>query len=369
MLGTWDEIRASVPDLLSTVAELHTVERLITALGPIADTPGPSQLSSTTRGAVVAQILGEFAPSGGTAPDLARDVEGTGCDLVHSGAGGPLVVAHLDEISYLIAGDAADHDGWPVQPFCYHLATGSRPAGVIRVLDEGRVEQVGAGRICGPPDRIRYHLLEGDRPRPGDRVVLRSPLDIDPASGRVTGSLDNAAGVAAALLAAVSLHELGLPAMVALTDEEEGPAGASTQTMARGAARLLPQLPTPPLTTVVDVHGPRQPHRGPEMHTGASLAEFTSAGRGAVTPPLLFHAVRTLLDEAGVCAPTNTTGHVPRSDDVVATLRDPRVCILGYPGTNRHFDHGLPTANVYDLLDLATSLVVVSAAAAVHSVD
>jgi len=71
-----------------------------------------------------------------------------------------------------------------------------------------------------------------------DRVVLASPITYDANSGLITGSMDNAAGVAAALIACELMANLGIPFNCYLTDEEEGPAGSSSQTISRGAAAL-----------------------------------------------------------------------------------------------------------------------------------
>jgi hypothetical protein len=46
-----------------------------------------------------------------------------------------------------------------------------------------------------------------------------------------------------------------------------------------------------------------------------------------------------------------------RSDDVSVMLKTPNILLLGFPGFNRHFDPGEPTANIYDLVNLAKSMV------------
>jgi hypothetical protein len=40
-------------------------------------------------------------------------------------------------------------------------------------------------------------------------------------------------------------------------------------------------------------------------------------------------------------------------------LQSNRLVVLGYPGINRHFDQGLPTVNLHDLVNLARALVVI----------
>lgn len=355
-------------EILTTVRGLAAPERVLEVLRVVADTAGPSQTASDTRGVAIHALL-EGRGNLGEEALYERNLAGTGCDVLRVGTGaGIRIVAHLDEISYLLAGHE-DTDGWPLAPFCYHLAEGPREAAVLRHRPQQGYQIVSTGTLDGPPDRVRYRSLDGDELHPGDRIILRSAIEADLGTGRVTGSLDNAAGVSAALLAAEACQKLGVPVTVVLTDEEEGPAGASSQTIARGAARLAPVLEPTTLTVVVDVHGLPPTvnaevgdHRVP---FGASLAEYSSGGRGAVTPPPLFHQIRELLDHpdsSQLRVTTNLGGHVPRSDDVIATLASPAVCLLGYPGSDRHFDQGLPATNLQDLVDLTRALTMLAAA-------
>jgi hypothetical protein len=46
-----------------------------------------------------------------------------------------------------------------------------------------------------------------------------------------------------------------------------------------------------------------------------------------------------------------------RSDDISVMLKAPNILLLGFPGFNRHFDLGEPTANIYDLVNLARAMV------------
>jgi hypothetical protein len=279
------------------------------------------------------------------------------------------VLAHLDEISYLLR-EQVRAGVWRVVPYCYHLAEKPAPARVVRfdstgafhVLCEAELRERDGGHFLHHPAEVELG--------PADRVVLASPVACDAESGLVTGSLDNAAGVAAALAAADVLAGLGIPFSCYLTDEEEGPAGSSSQTISRGAMRLLRSRPPAPLTVAVDIHGLATAdlaavdfHRRP---WGASLAEYSSGGRGSVAPPWLYHSIRELfapLAAEGIPVRANVGGYVPRSDDVVAMTYSSRVIILGYPGVNRHFDRGLPTANIHDLVSLARALVVLGATA------
>jgi hypothetical protein len=353
------------PTLIDDVLAGASPEALLDVLRDIADTPAPSGASSATRGAVV-QDWWRSRGLGGAAT-YQRNAHDSGCDVLSSGDGGLAILAHLDEVSYLLS-EQLDEGLWEVVPYCYHLADKPVLARVVRFLPDGswhvlcpaEVRQVDTDYHVAHPPEIQL--------RAGDRVVLTSLLEHDPGTGRVTGSLDNAAGAAAALLASEIMARLGIPFTTYLTDEEEGPSGQSNQTISRGAARVLRHAAPAPLTAVVDIHGlhPDQlartdTHRRP---WGASLAEFSSGGRGSVTRPQLFAALVDAfqpLAERGIAVRPNVGGYVPRSDDVVAMMNSNQVTILGYPGVNRHFDHGLPTANLHDLVTLARALVVLGA--------
>ncbi|MBC6460261.1 hypothetical protein [Actinomadura sp. HBU206391] len=355
---------AADPGVVARAVEQITAPRLLEILRMVADVPAPSGASSPTRGIAVER----WWTARHAAVPYQRDVSGTGCDVISAGEGGLAVLAHLDEISYLLR-DRVRPGVWRVTPYCYHLAEKPSPARVIRFDPTGAFHVLCAGELVEQDgDHFLHHPAEVDL-GPADRVVLASPVACDPESGLVTGSLDNAAGVAAALAAADVLAGLGLPFSCYLTDEEEGPAGSSSQTISRGAMRLLRTRPAAPMTVAVDIHGlaPAELdavdfHRRP---WGASLAEYSSGGRGSVAPPWLYHSVRELLTPLaadGVPVRANVGGYVPRSDDVVAMTYSNRVIILGYPGINRHFDRGLPTANIHDLVALARALVILGAA-------
>lgn len=357
-------------DLWRECDERITADAVYELLAFVADTPAPSGTSSLTRGAQVQRwcekdgLLRE-----GTLLQL--DSHRTGCDLLSSEGPGLRMLAHLDEVSYLLEGATDDARRWWVAPYCYHLAELPAPARVVRFDADGAWSVVAVGQVCSYEGRHVFEAREPVRLAPGDRVALASDVVRD-ASGRVTGSLDNAAGVVAGLLAASVLSRLGVPFSLALTDEEEGPSGAASQTISRGAARLLRHLDDAPLTVAIDIHGvPDADAAAVDGHRrpwGASLAEFSSHGRGSVAPPHLYAGVAGLLcdlGDRGVVVRQNVGGYVPRSDDVVAMTHSNRVVILGYPGVNRHFDRGLPAVHVLDLVHLARALVVL--AVAVHA--
>lgn len=357
-------------DLWRECDERITPAAVHALLAAVADTPAPSGASSLTRGAEVRTwcekdgLLEEGA-------DLHLDAYRTGCDLLERGKGGLRMLAHLDEVSYLVEGSSGVQGRWWVAPYCYHLAEVPAPARVVRFAADGGWNVIAAGHVSVCEGRHVFETADSVQMAPGDRVSLASDLALD-ATGRLTGSLDNAAGVTAALLAASVLTRLGVPFSVAMTDEEEGPSGAASQTIARGAARLFHHLDHAPLTVAIDIHGvPDREAAAVDGHHrpwGASLAEFSSHGRGSVAPPHLYAGVAGLLcglGDRGVLVQQNVGGYVPRSDDVVAMTHGNRVVVLGYPGVNRHFDRGLPAAHVDDLMHLARALVVL--AVAVHA--
>lgn len=347
--------------------EVITSEAMLELLASIADTPAPSGASSLTRGYQV-QLWCRKQGLLEAGAELMLDAYRSGCDLLSLGTGGLRMIAHLDEVSYLLDGPAQVAGAWQVTPYCYHLAENPAPARVIRFTADGGWSTVATGEVALVDGKHLFRSAEILELGPSDRVVLASDVEADSVTGRVTGSLDNAAGVAAALMAAAVLSELGVPFSLALTDEEEGPSGAASQTISRGAARLFRHLEDAPLAVAIDIHGVPDADLkqvdGHRMPWGASLAEYSSDGRGSVAPPQLFAGVSDLLcsPECDLTVRQNIGGYVPRSDDVTAMTHSNRVIILGYPGINRHFDRGLPAVNLTDLVQLARALVVLGVA-------
>lgn len=346
-------------------AELITFDRALELLTIVADTPAPSGASSLTRGRGVRTWFDhqEMSEQGA---QLYLDFQRTGCDVLTYGVGGVRMLAHLDEVSYLVDGSATSPGMWPISPYCYHLAEAPAPARVVRFDSDGTWSAVDRGEVLVLGGKHFFRCALDIELAPGDRVCLASELTCEQDTGLVTGSLDNAAGVTAALLAASTLAAMGVPFTLVLTDEEEGPSGASSQTISRGASRYFRSTPLEdaPLTVAIDIHGvpasDADEVRGHTVPWGASLAEFSSHGRGSVAPPQLYAAARDFLCQGNPITDAvrpNVGGYVPRSDDVVAMTHTNRVLILGYPGINRHFDHGLPAANIYDLMHLARALV------------
>ena len=369
-----DAVLAEWPTLITDIKDGVTPEALLGLLRRIADTPAPSGASSLSRGAVV-QSWCESLDLLSRGATLRRDAFDSGCDVLSGGADGLAILAHLDEVSYLLR-ERLGPGLWRVAPYCYHLAESDVPARVVRFSADGTWHVRCEARVF---IRDTQHLVSHPSEvelSPGDRVVLASPLTHDEATGRVTGSLDNAAGVAAVLMANEVMLRCGIPFVTYLTDEEEGPSGASSQTISRGAARVLRRAEPAPLTVAVDIHGlsPAELERSDSHRRpwGASIAEYSSSGRGSVARPDVYAALMASLAPLaarGINVRPNLGGYVPRSDDVVAMLHSNRVLVLGYPGENRHFDRGLPTVNLSDLVALAGALVVVGAMVAPKPAD
>lgn len=361
-----DNLGSQYPDLAADLSRIDAAT-VFSALQAIADVPAPSQLSAALRGPAVRSLLRQWDPD--LADRLEVNLFGSGAVTLSSGSNPHVrLVAHLDEISYLLRSAEQTSAGWPLTAYCYHLADRPQPARVIRYDVDGGTAVVATGHIQGQEGDI--HFCPDDpsvRLVPGDRITLYSAAqrvgDHD-----VTGSLDNAAGVVTVLLAARVLHEAGISYSVVLPDEEEGPAGQSSQTISRGAARALGRVEPATLTIVVDIHGlppSHDPTTDGDERWGASFPESSSSARGSVTPPPIYRWLTGLVPQMqtwGIRVRPNVGGYVPRSDDVVAMLHSNAVAILGYPGVNRHFDHGLPTANLEDLADLSKALAFIGAA-------
>lgn len=364
-----DAVLVDRPWLIDEINNQVTADALLKLLRCIADTPAPSGASSLSRGAAVRSWF-EAAHLEEAGATLQRDAFDSGCDVLTSGAGGIGILAHLDEVSYLLR-EPVKAGVWRVAPYCYHLAAEPVPARVVRYEPDGTWQVLCDAQISlDDGQHLVSHPADLEL-RPGDRVVLASPLAHDESTGRVTGSLDNAAGVAAALIASMTMLRCRIPFSTYLTDEEEGPSGAASQTISRGAARLLRRVEPAPLTVAVDIHGlssvELERSHNFRRPWGASLAEYSSGGKGSVARPDIYASLTQSLEplrQRGIHVRANLGGHVPRSDDVVAMLHSNRVLILGYPGENRHFDRGLPAVNLQDLVDLARALVVVGAMAA-----
>jgi hypothetical protein len=319
---------------------------------------------------VLEQLWAEDGLTSGPGFSFDPDLMGTGNAVLTLGreAVPPLwLVAHLDTISYLVLPEAGGRH--PLVPHCAHLTdTGEREAHALRYdLASGRMKVCAEGRLVSEAGDPFFVAEGGERLGPGDRVVPFAPFTVDE-GGLVTGHLDNAGGVAALAVAASVLARAGISARLIFPDEEEGALAAGNQSMSRGMARLASRLDPPDLAVVADTHRAVPADDGAatpgSLGAGAVMAEFSSLARGSVTPPPLYAAARAFmagLAGAGVRVGQPLGGYTSRGDDASLMLRTPRILLLGYPGTDRHFDRALPTAHLADIVDLAKALAYASA--------
>lgn len=255
-------------------------------------------------------------------------------------------------------------------PFCAHRASPGAEynAVVLRYVEtEGVMKVVAEGKIGTTDKEEPYFRAGGSSPplRIGDRVVYDYPVQEN--KGLLKGTLDNAAGMAACLQAALTIKEIAEKAQVdfqslgisfIFSDEEEGPAD-SNATFSRGARRYLRRISRFPETmTNVDGHDVRGLE---EFGRGALYASFASDTKGVVVPPQLYVPFRNFMkgleENAIKTTPTELAGRVSRSDDVAMMEVSPNVLILGYGTGDPHFNKAIPTANLSDLVDLSRAIV------------
>lgn len=365
------KLDAEIEKLRPIVDEYITSERVARYLKAIAETPAPSTAASIMRGPVLRDLLeADNALNGRVALDPNYSNTGSTVILTGKGTGAkPLwYFAHLDTISYLV-GPAADGGRLPLIPFCYHLTeSGERDALCYRFdLQSARYVAVADGLLESEAGVAYFRPGDASfRVESGDRVVPVAPVSSD-SNGDWTGHFDNAGGVAALAVAAPVLARVGFEAMFAFPDEEEGPRGSGNQVIGRGGSRVIDRLAPPDLAVVVDMQQSGESPEAADMSRnsvrlgkGAVLSEFSSLGRGAVTPPHLLGLARhmtRLIGEHGVDIQESQGSYTSRSDDVSVMLKMPNILLLGFPGLNRHFDAGLPKANLGDIVNLSKALV------------
>lgn len=370
LVSALGRLEEDIGRLQPAVDRYITGERVARYLKAIADSPAFSTAASAMRGPVLRELL---EADGALTTGLALDTNylNTAGTVILTGAAReakPLwYFAHLDTISYLVS--PADGQRFPLVPFCYHLTEeGRRDALCYRfdlqgaryvVVAEGFLESE-AGLPYFRPKDPSFSAESGDRVVP---VVSCAPAQ----DGHWTGHFDNAGGVAALAVAAPVLAGAGFDAMLAFPDEEEGPVGSGNQIIGRGGFRIIDRLAAPDLAMVVDMQQSgedlvKEDVRGTSVRLGkgAVLSEYSSLGRGAVTPPHLLGLARRavrLIAERGVKVQQPRNNYTSRSDDVSVMLKTPNILLLGFPGLNRHFDTGSPTANLEDVVNLSKALV------------
>ena len=363
-------LKKADPGLFDRLHSELTEERVFQVLKPLADCPAPSQTVPYTRGRLIEQMFSRGGPLEHARLHFSPNFRNTGNCVLLIGeqpeAKKVWLLAHLDVISYLI--DQIEGERYLLMPFCYHMMLPGRQPGIaleynlerkgLEIAAQGYLVTEASGSIFFEPTRpVDLH--------PGQRICFSSQLAWDRESGRITGSLDDAAGCAALLLAAKFLADYNAEIMVCLSDEEEGVAAAGNQTIGRGAARLLQAFDQPELVISCDFHeagSMREGHgpKGLKPGDGAVFAEKASRARGEVTPPHLYEFERQLafeLGKEGIRLQENIGGYIGRSDGTNAMLRTPNVAILGFLGENRHFEQAASSANICDLADLAKVVV------------
>lgn len=347
-----------------------SAERVYAYLQPLADTVAPSQTTSRTRGAVLQSLLQREVVLQYARIRFQRDYQGTGNTVLQLGHEDRRkrvwMFAHLDSISYFV--EPGSGSQCPLTPYCYHMMQpGRQPAVAVRYDSQrARYEVAAHGTIVTEANGAAFfEPVEPITIRPGDRVCFHVPTEWDRDSDTVRGNLDDIGGAVALVLAAIFLADYNLELMLGLTDEEEGASGAGNQTFCRGGARLLGFFDQPELVIDVDVHEAVQMPDGSgpvglAPGDGACFAEKASRGRGTVTPPHLYELERQLASElagVGVRLRENQGGYVSRTEGVNAMLRTPNVALVGFLTANRHFEKGVPTGKLSDLVDLARSAV------------
>jgi hypothetical protein len=350
--------------LLQPLVDAHiNVERIRHYVASISSVASPSTAASVFRGPILRELLQETKAFENGNLHFHLNFEKTGNCIIFTGTKNIRknlwYIAHLDTISYLI--QPRQGSRYPLVPFCHHMIqNGKRVAVAYRfVPSNSRYEIVARGCLESEDSHPFFRSESGDlNLKPGDRIVFSTSYREDRLTGDITADIDNAGGVAALLAAAPLLAAAKVEALIAFPDEEEGPPGSGNHMIGRGSSRILNLLPVPQLVVVSDVQ--QTGGDGAKLGEGAILSEFSSLTRGAVTPPHLYALAvefAAALQEVGVKIQLSNNSYTSRSDDVSVMLKTPNILLLGFPGFNRHFDLGEPTANIYDLVNLAKSMV------------
>ncbi len=366
LLNKWD------PMLFNRLREEITEDRLYSYLKPLSDTAAPSQTVPWTRARVLRQLIERDGWLHHPNVHFDGNYKGTGNVALTLGPKFTekrvWMIAHLDEVSYFI--EPAVGGRYPLTPLCYHfipVGRRVRSQALEYSLDKREYIVAGYGDIVTEKDGTIFFEPEGKQPlRAGQRVCFCHELTWDRTTGVVQGSLDDIAGVVPLVLAASVLKDYDVEVLFALSDEEEGPAGAGNQTFCRGVARVLNDYDIPDL--VFDVDGHSADSRGGKAAPdtlkpgqGASFAEKGSQGRGGITPPTLYELERKMAAELrplGIDLQENVGGYVSRTDGGVnGMMRTANVVLLGYLSSDAHYDTQPTTANMKDLVSLARAAV------------
>lgn len=365
-----DQLKELDPKLFEKLNTEITEEKIYAYLKPLADTYAPSQTVPFTRARVLKELFNQDGVLSHSNLYFESNYKQTGNSVLLAGKNESAkkiwLLAHLDNISYLVQPQV---DGkYPLAPLCYHMMLPGKLPGVVvsydiesksyRVVSEGYIATDDAGGVFFEP-------ADGKEVRAGQRVCFTSSMSWDRSTGEIRGSIDDIAGAVALVLAVKFLADYDIEVLLGLTDEEEGVAGESNQTICRGGARLLHFFDQPDLVVATDIHesAPMVEGKGPsgiQQGDGASFAEKASHNRGEITPPHLYELLRKLardIDQEGIRLRENLDGYLSRTEGVNAMLRTPNVVLIGFLGENRHFQKEETTSNIRDLVDLAKSVV------------
>ena len=367
------------PGLFEKINNEITEERVFKYLKIISDTPAPFQTVTDTRALALSKILESEGYLANKNIKYIRNYENTGNAVILVGENDAKkqvwLMAHMDIITYLVE-KQIDENEYLLTPICYHLAeTGNRKAIVLGydiektsyyVVSEGEFIFKGENS-----DHIGFQIIykpnKISKIKPGMRVCFESELTLNQEKGEVQGSLDDAVGVTAIVLATCFLSKYNISVMCGLTDEEEGLSGQGSQSMCRGGARLLRYFDQPDLVIVCDMHEPiKSSGTGladfkPGM--GASFSEKSSNGIGEITPPILYEIIYHLsvdLKKRGIYLNENIGGYVSRSEGINALLRTQMVSQIGFLGRNRHFQQGFEVGYINDFVNLSKSIICLS---------
>jgi putative aminopeptidase FrvX len=359
------------PGLFDLLAEVITPERAFDVFKSIADTYAPTLTVRFTRGPVVEALLQEAKSQKLCGENLTfhRNYLSSGNVALQFGSKPRKPVwsmAHLDIISFLTG--ERENERYPLTPYCEaRQTTGVRPALALNFSpDTGTMQTIGQGWLHSTDEGHFFETDVKDLP-PATRVVYASEASWDKESGMIYGTIDDAFGCAALILAAMVLAHYDVEAMIVLTDEEEGVVGVGNRAFSRGSARLLNRIPAeqlPDLITITDLHeevtdlaqGNLDQAR---FGQGSLFAGFASGARGGVTAPQLLYFQRELaqyLATQGISLQENA-GYVSRSDCVSAMMATPNVALIGYPGAYSHFID-TPRGHIADLMHLAKVMTI-----------
>lgn len=340
------------------VEPLFSVDNIESILKRISNTLAPSQSTRFTRGLVIMEILKEFDRG---QLFFEPDYLNSGNSFLSFSELPPkiLIIAHLDQISYLIK-SRETKKLWRLSPFCKHLSEIEVPAVGLRYSPAvNNFVEIASGILFSKREDEKlvpyFHANQGDLTS-GDRVVYKHALEIEGDLAR--GNTDNAAGVSACLLSGIALFRMfpQLPIGFVFSDEEEGPA-ENPLYFSRGIRRLLKNIPAPDMCIVVDGYG------DDPLGSGALFTEKTGGGLVTVTPPNLFVGIKKVSEQVQSIGIKflESRGHVSRGDDVGCLGVTSHVLSIGYPSQNRHFDSGIPSVSISDLVNLSKTLFWVGA--------